>query len=349
MAYLHIDNVSKKFGGAYALKDVTLPIAEGGILSLLGPSGCGKTTLLRLIAGLTSPDAGRILLDGADLASVPPHARRFGLMFQEFALFPHKNVFENVAFGLRMQQKKQDEITRRTEEMLTLVGLADFKQRNVADLSGGERQRVALARSLAPQPRLLMLDEPLGALDRTLRQRLLTDLIRILRKVNVTTIFVTHDQAEAFAVADNICVMHAGRIEQTAPPQMLYKHPASVRVASFLGFENLIPGKVIAPGRVETQLGDIFLETKNFSPGRPVTLLLRPEGALPVNYNAADAPHFIIKGTVTDWIFLGPSYRLRLVTEQGLNLCFELPNTTLPLDPGASIELGLAPAACAVI
>jgi ABC-type Fe3+/spermidine/putrescine transport system ATPase subunit len=234
--------------------------------------------------------------------------------------------------------------------MLALVGLAGFKKRNVADLSGGERQRVALARSLAPQPRLLMLDEPLGALDRSLRQRLLMDLIRILRKVNVTTIFVTHDQAEAFAVADSICVMHGGRIEQTAPPQVLYKRPATVRVANFLGFENLIEGKVTAPGSVETQLGNIALETETLTPGRPVTLLIRPEGALSIGKKTtAKASNFIVQGTVTERIFLGSCYRLRLATEQGLQLSFDLTNSAPPPPPGDFIRLLLNYEACSLI
>lgn len=350
MAYLLISDVSKRFDGHPVLEAINLEVPKGQILSLLGASGCGKTTLLRIIAGLTTPDSGRVLLEGRDLAASPPHARRFGLMFQEFALFPHKNVFENVAFGLQMQQKDRGEIVHRTEEMLALVGLTGFEQRNVADLSGGERQRVALARSLAPQPRLLMLDEPLGALDRALRRRLMADLVQILRKVNVTTIFVTHDQAEAMAMADTICVMHAGRIEQTAAPEALYKHPDNIRVANFMGFENLIPGEVIEPGIVDTRFGPIASDTQGLSVGSKVTLLFRPDAVVSIrDFEAHHKAYIQIQGKIEDWLFMGHCYRLRLVTDQGPVLSFDLPNENPPPEPHTEFQLTLKRSAITII
>ncbi len=246
---LELIGVSKAYDGQPFIRNFSLELAEGEILSLLGPSGCGKTTLLRLIAGLEQPDSGTIVFDGVDLCGVKPHRRRFGLMFQEYALFPHRNVFENVAFGLEMQRLPRHEIESRTRAMLAMVGLEGLAERGVAELSGGERQRVALARSLAPGPRLLMLDEPFAALDRQLKDRLSLELREILRRLNVSTIFVTHDQAEAFALADQIAVVMDGRLEQLDRPEVLSARPATPAVARFLGYTNLIEGVMLAAGR----------------------------------------------------------------------------------------------------
>ena len=350
MAYLTINAVSKYYNSRPALEKIHLEIAKGDIICLLGPSGCGKTTLLRIIAGLTSLDSGQILLDGRNINSIPAHVRRFGLMFQEFALFPHKNVFENVAFGLKMQGIDGKKIADRTKKMLKLVGMSRFMHRDVAELSGGERQRVALARSLAPRPHLLMLDEPLGALDRALRQRLMADLINIIQRVAVTTVFVTHDQTEAFAIANKIAVMQAGRIEQYSPPEILYKNPINTRVAKFLGFENLLPGKVVQAGLVETQLGPLPIDTHELAPGNSVTVLLRPEGVRYVKDSAAaDDNAFLVKGIVTDMLFLGPSYRLSLRANQGPLLAFDMVNDQPPPKPGDLVHLRLQPAAVTLI
>jgi ABC-type Fe3+/spermidine/putrescine transport system ATPase subunit len=214
MPLLEICHLCKSYPDGWTLQGVNFVVAAGELLCLLGPSGCGKTTLLRLIAGLETPDDGRVLVNGEDVTPVPPHMRGFGLMFQEYALFPHKDVFGNVAFGLRMQRLSHEAVAGQVAEALALVGLGGFEHRDVSQLSGGERQRVALARSLAPRPRLLMLDEPLGALDRTLRERLLGELPGILRRAGVTAITVTHDQEEAFALSDRVVVMRAGRVVQ---------------------------------------------------------------------------------------------------------------------------------------
>jgi ABC-type Fe3+/spermidine/putrescine transport system ATPase subunit len=350
LTYLTINAVSKCYNGRPALEKIHLEIAKGDIICLLGPSGCGKTTLLRIIAGLTALDSGQILLDGRNINSIPAHVRRFGLMFQEFALFPHKNVFENVAFGLKMQGMDGEEIEDRTRKMLKLVGMSRFMHRDVADLSGGERQRVALARSLAPRPHLLMLDEPFGALDRALRQRLMTDLINIIQRVDVTTIFVTHDQTEAFALADKIAVMQAGRIEQYSPPEILYKHPINTRVASFLGFENLLPAKVMQAGMVVTQLGPLSIATHGLAPGESVTVLLRPEGVCYAeDSKTTDADAFLVKGMVTATLFLGSCYRVCLRATQGPMLVFDILNNQPPPKPGDPVRLRLKPAAITLI
>lgn len=289
---LELNSIEKSFDGVTILSGVSLVIAAGEIVVLLGPSGSGKTTLLRIIAGLEQPDGGRLLLEGQDLTTIPVHQRGFGMVFQDFALFPHKNVFENVAFGLRMLKWQRARIAARVDEVLALVGLGGFGPRPVHELSGGEQQRVALARALAPAPRLLLLDEPLGSLDQTLRDRLMGELRMILNQAGdlvagaegMTAVYVTHDQAEAFAIADRIAVINEGRIEQSAPPQELYRRPATAFVARFLGMENIFEGEVIKtePVVVRTKVGDWRLEIGDWGLGvgderRSVTLLVRPE------------------------------------------------------------------------
>jgi thiamine transport system ATP-binding protein len=247
---LRVTDVTVRFDGRAALDGVTLHLAEGEVVTVLGPSGSGKSTLLRVIAGLQRPDSGRVLLDGEDLAPVPPHRRGIGLVFQDHALFHHRDVGGNVAFGLRMRGDPSQEIEREVRELLGLVGLAGYEQRSVATLSGGEQQRVALARALAREPRVLLLDEPLGSLDRRLRDRLLEDLDRLFDELTVTALYVTHDQAEAFALGDRVAVMREGRVVQTGTPDALWAQPADEDVARFLGLANVRDGTVIRPEAV---------------------------------------------------------------------------------------------------
>ncbi|MEN5075516.1 ABC transporter ATP-binding protein [Isoptericola cucumis] len=230
-----------KRGGTTAVDGVSLDVADGEVLALLGPSGCGKSSLLRAVAGLEPVAAGRVLLDGADLAGVPVHRRGFGLMFQEGQLFPHRDVGRNVAYGLQAARVPRAEQEERVRELLDVVGLAGYARRAVVTLSGGERQRVALARALAPRPRLLLLDEPLSALDRGLRERLAVDVRDVLHETGTTAVFVTHDHDEAFTVADRVAVMSAGRLLQVAPPEELWRSPASRQVAEFLGYQAFVP------------------------------------------------------------------------------------------------------------
>jgi thiamine transport system ATP-binding protein len=269
---LDLDGVSVRLGDREVIRDVSLAVEDAKTLALLGPSGCGKTTLLRAVAGLQPIDGGRIRLGGEDLDGVPPHERNVGLMFQDYALFPHRDVLGNVEFGLRMRRMPTPARRQRVEEVLALVGLQGFEHRSVSELSGGERQRVALARSLAPEPRVLMLDEPLGSLDRTLRDQLVLDLRELFTSQGLTVVYVTHDQAEALALADHVAVIDAGRVAQHAAPADLWARPASPFVARFLGFSNLVPVQVRG-GEARAAFGVIGPAA---SPDGPAIALLRP-------------------------------------------------------------------------
>lgn len=351
MAILEAVEVSKSYRNEPTLRNVSFNLEKGTILGILGPSGCGKTTLLRIIAGLESPDSGRIFFNGRDMEGVPPHLRQFGMMFQEFALFPHKTVFDNIGFGLKIKKLSHGEISLRVHDLLALVGLAGFSDRSISTLSGGERQRIALARSLAPSPRLLMLDEPMGSLDRELRERLVPDLKAILQQVGVTAIFVTHDHAEAYALADRIAVMSCGEIEQEESPETLYRKPANKTVASFLGFENFVDGALRSDGSVETRIGIFYPERTELSQGKDVTLLIRPEAAkvVPDNYNEmfnskaknSDPAFTVIKGTVTHRLFQGRFFRVKIKTLEGKELSFDLVND-LPPSAGSNICLAIS-------
>jgi thiamine transport system ATP-binding protein len=247
---LSVEDVSVRFDGSAALDHASLEVPAAETITVLGPSGSGKTTLLRVVAGLQLPDDGRVLVDGVDLAGIPPHRRGIGLVFQDHALFPHRDVAENVGFGLRMRGDADAAIASRTRELLELVGLAGFEHRAVGTLSGGEQQRVALARALAPEPRLLLLYEPLGSLDRRLRDRLLEDLARLFDELTLTAVYVTHDQTEAFTLGDRVAVMRSGRVVQVATPDELWAHPLDEDVARFLGLGNVTDGRVVRPEAV---------------------------------------------------------------------------------------------------
>lgn len=340
---LEVMGVSKRYGAAvWAVRDVSLELARGEILCLLGPSGCGKTTLLRLVAGLERPDNGTIRFEGRDLAGVPPHKRGFGMMFQDFALFPHKNVRDNVAFGLRMQRMPANEATDRVNRMLNLVDLSGKADRSIAQLSGGEQQRVALARALAPGPELLLLDEPLGALDRALRERLMLDVRAILKRVGMTSIYVTHDQTEAFAVADRVAVMNAGEVVQTGNPQHVHEHPASPFVARFLGYQNLIPGLVGADGAIETELGRFRPEEALPPKGRAVELLIKPVVAAFDKSPQPGTPGINSLEAVVDAVTFRGRFSQIWVMANGHRLLFEESGNP-PFGPGDSIRITMAP------
>jgi ABC-type Fe3+/spermidine/putrescine transport system ATPase subunit len=342
---LEVRGVSKAFAGTLALRDASLSVARGEILCLLGPSGCGKTTLLRIVAGLEQADGGQVLLDGKDLTKVPVHRRELGFMFQEYALFPHKDVYGNVAFGLRMARLPRTEIERRVQEALALVGLGGFERRTVHELSGGEQQRVALARSLAPRPRLLMLDEPLSSLDRALRERLMNELRQILNSVGLTALYVTHDQSEAFALGDRVAIMQRGSIEQIGPPEVVYQWPASPFVARFLGMSNLLPGQIVdaQAGRVKTSLGELYTAHATHNT-RHVTVLLRPEAARLVDETEQVVNP--LRGRVVARSFRGTYYRLVVRHASGIELAFEMErNTDQVPSVGDEVILSLQPQA----
>ena len=309
---LTIQNIEKTYEGKPLLNKVSFEVREDETVCLLGPSGSGKSTLLRIIAGLEEAEGGQVLWKGQDLSQVPAHQRKFGLMFQDYALFPHRNVAENIAFGLRMQNRPKTMIDERVQDALQTINMVGFAERKVTELSGGEQQRVALARALAPEPRLLMLDEPLGALDRTLREQLSRELRRILRETKVPAIYVTHDQEEAFAIADRLLLLHNGVILQSGQPHEFYHHPRDVWVAKFFGLGNLIEGtvKACAPLQVETPLGLIHASCDCDPPkiGQKTTLLFRPGEAQQPTTGGQNRFH----GEVLDQIFQGDTYRVTL-------------------------------------
>ena len=340
---LEVIDISKSFSQTRVLHNVSFSVDVGEIFAVLGPSGCGKSTLLGVISGLITQDAGQICWQGISMASILPHRRGFGLMFQNYALFPHRDVFGNVAFGLEMQRLSQSEVRSRVTSSLDRVGLTGFEKRDVNTLSGGEGQRVALARALAPQPRLLMLDEPLGALDRTLQEQLLLELQNILRILHQTAIYVTHDQEEAFAIADRIIVMRAGLVEQIGTPQQIYARPASEFVARFLGMTNILEGSL---EKNDGRLGVRF--SFGWYPLAPVpsevphsgrqTFLLRPTGAQLCKRGT-------LFGTVTGISFRGALYRLQLQLDCGPRLSFDLPTHRGTPNEGSQVQLSLAPEA----
>lgn len=322
---LTLDNVVHAYGRLEVLHGIDLEIERGEILCLLGPSGCGKSTLLRLIAGLEQPTGGDIRLDGQSLRGVPVHARDFGLMFQDFALFPHMNVADNVAFGLRMHGMVKEARQARVQTALALVGMQTFARRDVTQLSGGERQRVALARSLAPEPRLLMLDEPLGSLDAALRQRLVVELREIIKRLGLTAIYVTHDQQEAYAIGDRIAVMNAGQIEQVARPETLYQTPETVFVARFLGLVNILPVESYRDGQAYTAVGRFPLATPADA------LLLHPDGL-----SLGQGGRWQVDGQLTECTFLGDRYRVVITHESGATLTFGPPSRGITIPPPGS-------------
>jgi ABC-type Fe3+/spermidine/putrescine transport system ATPase subunit len=333
---LHVAEISKSYEGTTVVRDISFSLGEGEILCLLGPSGSGKTTLLRLLAGLEQPDTGQLLLNGRELATTPPHNRHFGMMFQEYALFPHKNVAGNIGFGLEMAKWSANRQQQRIREMLTLVGLQGKEKRRIDELSGGERQRVALARSLAPQPRLLLLDEPLGSLDRILRDRLAGEIRSILKSQQVTAVFVTHDQAEAFAVADSIAILRRGRLEQFAGPEEVYRRPATAAVAAFLGFRNLID---CARHPLAGLFAQLPAELKTYSG----TLLIRPEGARLAGSHPEANSWPKLSGQVVQRRFQGQVYSMEIRVND-LQLHFDLPIDPPPPQIGAAITLTIQPA-----
>jgi putative spermidine/putrescine transport system ATP-binding protein len=345
---LRIERVSKAFGDLQALVEVDLEFPHGQLICLLGPSGCGKTTLLRCIAGLETPSAGRILLDGEDLTPVPAHKRNFGMVFQSLALFPHLAVGENIAYGLRIRGADQAARRRRAEELLELVRLPGVIERPVAQLSGGQRQRVAIARALALDPRLFLLDEPLSALDAKLREAMQIELRLLQRRLGISTIVVTHDQREAMTMADLVVVMDHGRVQQVAAPLDIYRSPSNAFVADFIGLSNLIPGTlrggdVLVDGRPIR----IARPPEKIADGAPVTLSVRPEevhvrpGAVGGDNHLAGEVSFVrdLGASVESTVRCGDKEVLAVTTPR------ERPLVAI----GDPVAIELPPAACVVL
>lgn len=322
---LEVTGATVRFDATTALAGVDLMVGAGEVVVLLGRSGSGKSTLLRAVAGLQALDDGRIVVDGVDMAEVPPHQRGMGLMFQDHALFSHLDVTANVGFGLRMRRRPAEEVAATVAGLLELVGLPGTGGRAIQTLSGGEQQRVALARSLAPEPRLLLLDEPLGALDRPLRERLVVELRRVFTRLGLSVVAVTHDQAEAFALADRLVVLEAGQVLQQGSPTEVWRAPASAAVARLLGFANVARAGAEA-GRIVSPWGDL-----GPADGPVAAVLVRPE-------SVAVDPDGRIEGTVTTSTFAGARTRLTVATPGAPDLDVEVPGPDGP-PVGAAIRL----------
>jgi putative spermidine/putrescine transport system ATP-binding protein len=340
-----VKNLSKRFGDLVALKDFELEVEGGEFISLLGPSGCGKTTALNCFSGLLEPDAGDIELDGESILSVPPERRRFGMVFQNYALFPHLSIARNVSFGLEMEGVEKTEIRERVEEVLSLVHLEEHRDKYPAQLSGGQQQRVALARAVVTRPRVILMDEPLSNLDAKLRLEMRTEIRRLHQALGLTTIYVTHDQEEALSLSDRVVLMRAGTIQQVGPPQEVYAEPASAYAANFLGYRNLLPVKLTAAegeqrATVVTQGGVELSGTlrDRLSPGDEAVAAIRPEdvSVLPADRKEQGA----FSGTVELAEFLGRDSELSVPGELGEPV---IVRTTGDWKVGSQVSLQLPP------
>jgi spermidine/putrescine transport system ATP-binding protein len=350
---VRLDGVRKAFGDFEAVRGLDLDIQQGEFFTMLGPSGCGKTTTLRMVAGFEEPTGGRVLIDGEDVAGLPAHRRPTNTVFQSYALFPHLSVGENVAFGLRRKKVSKDEVQKRVAAELERVGLARETNRRPNQLSGGMQQRVALARALVNFPKVLLLDEPLGALDLKLRKGLQLELKRIQRDVGITFVYVTHDQEEALTMSDRIAVMDQGRIEQVDPPEEVYERPATTFVAGFIGVSNLMPATVTsaagARGRVRLDAGvELDAEVNGFSVGERAHAVVRPEKLTVtplMGSDAAEEGHGYVNGLVESSVYLGTSTQMVVRLADDVRMTVLCPNTDdaerLSL-PGAGVDVRLS-------
>lgn len=305
MDVISLKNIAVAFDGEPVLKNISLNIRDKEFITLLGPSGCGKTTTLRIIGGFTKPDSGEVLFDGEKINGLPPYKRQVNTVFQRYALFPHLNVFENVAFGLRIKKTPEKEVRRKVSEMLALVNLAGFEKRRSGSLSGGQQQRVAIARALINQPRVLLLDEPLGALDLKLRKEMQIELKNIQQRSGITFIYVTHDQEEALTMSDTVVVMNAGEILQVGTPEDIYNEPRNAFVADFIGESNIIPGVMRRDFLVEFCGRPVECVDKGFAPDETVDVVLRPEDLTLVRPDGAK-----VTGEVRSVTFKGVHYEM---------------------------------------
>ena len=341
MAFLELQNLHRDFGTTKALDGIEISLGEGEFLSLLGPSGCGKTTALRLVAGFDRPDDGRIVVDGRDVTRVSPNKRDMGMVFQAYSLFPNMTARQNVAFGLRIRGQKRTERDKRVLELLDLVGLSHAVDRYPHQLSGGMQQRVALARALAIEPRVLLLDEPLSALDAKVRVQLREEIRRIQLELGITTLYVTHDQEEALSVSDHVAVMYRGRIEQMGSPAEMYSAPATPFVAEFIGTMNRLEGTVV-DGGVEHGGQTLQIEAARQRPrGDRVLVLIRPETVEVNRANGAGSGANTLVGDVVTQTFLGPVTRLKIVGT-GVDVIADVPTQkALGLPVGTRVTAAL--------
>ena len=332
--YLELDRLSKQFDGKYAVHDLSLGLEEGGLLCILGSSGCGKTTTLRIIGGFEQPDSGDVFFDGKRLNDVPPYQREINTVFQRYALFPHLNVAENIAFGLHIKKLDRADIKRKTAEMLELVGLRGFENRDVTSLSGGQQQRVAIARALVCEPRVLLLDEPLGALDLKLRKEMQLELKRLQREMNITFVYVTHDQEEALTMSDTVVVMSGGKIQQIGSPQDIYNEPKNAFVARFIGDSNIVDGVMLKDFLVNFGGHDFTCVDRGFKVNEPVQVVIRPEDVQIVPPSVG-----MLTGLVREVIFKGVHFEMHVDVE-GYEWII---HSTQASQPGELIGMNIGP------
>ncbi len=335
--FIELQNVSVEFDGEPVLKNLSLSIRDGEFVTLLGPSGCGKTTTLRIIGGFVEPDSGALLFEGKRMNGIPPYKRAVNTIFQRYALFPHLNVYENVAFGLRIKKLKENEIKTKVTEMLELVGLRGFERRGVEKLSGGQQQRVAIARALTNQPKVLLLDEPLAALDLKLRKEMQVELKSIQQRLGITFIYVTHDQEEALTMSDTVVVMRGGEIQQIGTPQDIYNEPVNAFVADFIGESNIISGVMHADFDVEFSGRHFECADKDFGPQEPVDVVIRPEDIV-----VSQPQDGQITGIVESVIFKGVHYEMMVRSDFGSDFMWMIHSTKCS-EPGERIGLSVAP------
>jgi len=356
MPYLELQNVSKTYGATRALEPLNLSLERGELVTLLGPSGCGKTTLLRIVAGFAAPSSGRVMLEGADLTHLPPSRREMGMVFQAYSLFPNLSAEDNVRFGLRVRGTHALEMAKRVDALFDLIGLSEARARYPHQLSGGQQQRVALARALAPQPRVLLLDEPLSALDARVRVGLRDEIRRVQRETRTTALFVTHDQEEALAISDRIVVMNRGNIEQIGTPEDIYRRPATPFVAEFVGTVSRLEGRVLDSKRGSVEVAGVPLEVLGAvgrAVGERVQLYLRPEALSLVALTERAGPNLLsnlLEGRVTERSFLGSITRLTLTLGNGDTLTADLQGAQAEgFAVGSSAGVQIAPEAPQVV
>ena len=309
---IRLDGISKSYGDNEVLSDMTLSIKENEFVTLLGPSGCGKTTILRIIGGFVKPDRGRVLFNGNDITELPPNKRQVNTVFQNYALCPHMNVEDNIAFGLRVSGKSEAYIREKVKYALKLVNLEGFEKRSIDMMSGGQQQRIAMARAIVNEPKVLLLDEPLAALDLKLRQEMQYELVRLKHELGITFIFVTHDQEEALTMSDTVSVMNNGIIQQMGTPEEIYNEPENAFVADFIGDSNIFSGKMIKDGLVSINGTEFKCVDKGFAENQPVDVVIRPEDVEIRPYGEG-----ILNGEITSKLFIGVHYEM-LVNAEGI-------------------------------
>ena len=334
---IRLENVSKAFGGKQVLDNISLDIKQGEFVTLLGPSGCGKTTTLRLISGFTTPDSGTVYMDGKDISGIPPYKRPLNTVFQRYALFPHLDVYDNIAFGLKLAKVPEKEIEQRVRKVLKMVSMTDYEDRDVESLSGGQQQRVAIARALVNQPKVLLLDEPLSALDHKMRQDMQIELKEMHQKLGITFIYVTHDQEEALTLSDTIVVMNEGKIQQIGSPADIYNEPVNSFVADFIGESNILNGTMIQDRKVNFIGHDFDCVDEGFGQNNPVDVVIRPEDI----YIMSHTENAQFTGKVTSCTFKGVHYEMFVDTDCGYELMIQDYNA---FEPGSEVGMIIKPA-----